>query len=376
VRVVFLTHNYPRHAGDVPGAFLHPLATALTGRGHDVRVVAPADHGRDGRELLDGVPVRRVRYAEPERENLAYEGNMQGAVRSPSGLLALRALILALRQGARIEAAGAEGETVVHAHWWIPAGLALPRELPKLVTLHGTDGRLLERQAALRWLGRRVLRRARLVTAVSEDLAATVVRVTHRRDVMSRVQPMPIDSRDRPWSRGGGGIIVVARLTRQKRIDLAIRTMAELDGPLTIVGDGPERPALERLIASLKLQSRVRITGFLPGPEVARELGSADVMLFPAVNEGFGLAAIEALMAGVPVVACRDGGGVVSAVQKHGGGIVTDPMPGALAGAVRTSRTPARRESARAAGERWREELAPELVAERFEGWYREALRA
>lgn len=376
MRVVFLTHNYPRHAGDVPGAFLHPLATALTGRGHDVRVVAPADHGRDGRELLDGVPVRRVRYAEPERENLAYEGNMQGAVRSPSGLLALRALILALRQGARIEAAGAEGETVVHAHWWIPAGLALPRELPKLVTLHGTDGRLLERQAALRWLGRRVLRRARLVTAVSEDLAATVVRVTHRRDVMSRVQPMPIDSRDRPWSRGGGGIIVVARLTRQKRIDLAIRTMAELDGPLTIVGDGPERPALERLIASLKLQSRVRITGFLPGPEVARELGSADVMLFPAVNEGFGLAAIEALMAGVPVVACRDGGGVVSAVQKHGGGIVTDPMPGALAGAVRTSRTPARRESARAAGERWREELAPELVAERFEGWYREALRA
>jgi hypothetical protein len=113
VRVVFLTHNYPRHAGDVPGAFLHPLATALTGRGHDVRVVAPADHGRDGRELLDGVPVRRVHYAEPDRENLAYEGNMQGAVRSPSGLLALRALILALRQGARIEAAGAEGETVV-----------------------------------------------------------------------------------------------------------------------------------------------------------------------------------------------------------------------------------------------------------------------
>lgn len=376
MRVVFVTHNYPRHAGDVPGAFLHPLATALSGRGHDVRVVAPADRGRDGREALDGVPVRRVHYAIPERENLAYDGNMQRAVRSPSGLLALRALIKALRDGARSEAAGAEGETVVHAHWWIPAGLALPRELPRLVTLHGTDGRLLERQPALRWLGRLVLRRARLVTAVSEDLAAIVVRVTRRRDVMSRVQPMPIDSRDRPWSRGGGGIVVVARLTRQKRVDLAIRTMAELDGPLTIVGDGPERPALERLVASLKLQSRVRFTGLLPGPEVARELGTADVMLFTAVNEGFGLAAIEALMAGVPVVACRDGGGVVSAVQKHGGGLVTDPIPGALAGAVRTSRTPARRASARSAGERWREELAPNLVAERFEGWYREALRA
>lgn len=376
MRVVFVTHNYPRHAGDVPGAFLHPLATALLARGHDVRVVAPADRGRDGREPLDGVPVRRVHYAEPARENLAYEGSMQRAVRSPGGLLALRGLIRALRDGARSEAEGAEVETVVHAHWWIPAGLALPRELPRVVTLHGTDGLLLERQAALRWLGKRVLRRARVVTAVSEDLAARVARVTGRRDVMGRVQPMPVDSADRPWSRGGGGIVVVARLTRQKRVDLAVRTLAELDGPLTIIGDGPERPNLERLVASLKLQTRVRFTGLLPGAEVARELGAADVMLFPAVNEGFGLAAIEALMAGVPVVACRDGGGVVAAVQAHGGGMVTDPMPGALARAIRVSRTPARRASARTAGEHWREALAPPAVAERFEGWYREALRA
>jgi glycosyltransferase involved in cell wall biosynthesis len=376
VRVVFVTHNYPRHPGDVPGAFLHPLATALLARGHDVRVVAPADRGRDGREPLDGVPVRRVHYAEPNRENLAYEGTMQRAVRSPGGLLALRGLIRALREGARAEAEGAGGETVVHAHWWIPAGLALPRELPRVVTLHGTDGLLLEQQAALRWLGKRVLRRARVVTAVSEDLAARVARVTGRRDVMGRVQPMPVDSTDRPWSRGGGGIVVVARLTRQKRVDLAVRTLAELDGPLTIIGDGPDRPNLERLVASLKLQTRVRFTGLLPGSEVARELATADVMLFPAVNEGFGLAAIEALMAGVPVVACRDGGGVVAAVQAHGGGMITDPMPGALARAVRVSRTPARRASAHTAGEHWREALAPPAVAERFEGWYREALRA
>ena len=67
MRVVFVTHNYPRHAGDVPGAFLHPLATALLARGHDVRVVAPADRGRDARQPLDGVPVRRVHYADPDR---------------------------------------------------------------------------------------------------------------------------------------------------------------------------------------------------------------------------------------------------------------------------------------------------------------------
>ncbi|HEX7023399.1 MAG TPA: glycosyltransferase, partial [Gemmatimonadales bacterium] len=225
MRLVFVTHNYPRFAGDTPGAFLHPLALALKSRGHDVRVVAPADRGEGGRAELDGIPVRRVRYASPGREDLAYEGRMQTAVRSPSGLLALRGLIRALREGARAEAA--RRECVVHAHWWLPAGLALPSELPRLVTVHGTDGRLLESNAVLRWVGARVLRRARLVTAVSEDLAGAVVRVTGRRDVLNRVQPMPVDSAGRPWSRGGGGVFVVARLTRQKRVDLAIRTLAE-----------------------------------------------------------------------------------------------------------------------------------------------------
>ena len=63
MRVVFLTHNYPRWTGDVSGAFLATLAGALVRRGVSVRVVAPSDQGRGGDEELDGIPVRRVRYA-------------------------------------------------------------------------------------------------------------------------------------------------------------------------------------------------------------------------------------------------------------------------------------------------------------------------
>ena len=68
MRVVFVTHNYPRAPGDLAGAFLHPLAVALRQRGHDVRVVAPSDAGRGGEEEFDGVRVTRVRYASPDRE--------------------------------------------------------------------------------------------------------------------------------------------------------------------------------------------------------------------------------------------------------------------------------------------------------------------
>lgn len=379
--VVFVTHNYPRHAGDLAGNFLPPLARALSERGHDVRVVAPAEQGRGGRVPLDGIPVRRVRYAEAERETLAYGGRMLEAVRSPSGLLAFVGMLRALRQGARAEAEASTGRVVVHAHWWVPAGLALPTEWPGLITLHGTDGRLFETSAVARWLGRWALRRAKVVSAVSPELAAVVERVAGRRDVASHVQPMPIDSSNRPWSRGGGGAIVVSRLTAQKRVDLAIAAVAELGRSaepvsLTIIGDGPERATLEAAAARLGGGASVAFAGSLPPDEVAQRLAVADVMLFPAVAEGLGLAAIEGLVAGVPVIACSDGGGVVSALGRFGGGIVTNPSPRALASAMRDANTPERKAAARRAGEQWRAELAPPRVAEVFEGWYREALDA
>ena len=86
MRVVFLTHNYPRWAGDVSGAFLATLAQGLARRGVDVRVIAPSDEGRGGEDELDGIPVRRVRYASAGAETLAYRGTMQSALRAPSGI--------------------------------------------------------------------------------------------------------------------------------------------------------------------------------------------------------------------------------------------------------------------------------------------------
>jgi glycosyltransferase involved in cell wall biosynthesis len=379
VRVVFLTHNYPRHAGDLPGAFLHPLATALRDRGLDVRVVAPADRGLGGRAALDGVPVRRVRYADPGRETIGYEGRARNSLRTAAGWVALRGLVRALRAGARAEAAGAPAGVVVHAHWWFPAGFAAPPELPAVITLHGTDARLLERGWLGPWLGRRVLRRAAVVTTVSESLARTVAQVTGRADLLSRVQPMPVPADRLTWSSGAGPALVVARLTAQKRVHLAIEAMARVAGAggagaLEIIGDGPERPALEALAGSHAPGLAVTFRGVLPPEEVARALGAASVLLFPAVGEGFGLAAIEALMSGVPVVVCADGGGVVQAVEAHGGGVVAGPAPEDLAAGIRSALGAGVRQAARRAGERWRTDLEPGRVAGRFEAWYREAL--
>jgi alpha-1,6-mannosyltransferase len=191
---------------------------------------------------------------------------------------------------------------------------------------------------------------------------------------------MPVDVGRFAWSTGGAGLVVVARLTAQKRVQLAIDALAHLracgrEVPLTIVGDGPERAALERRAAGQGVGHLVRFAGAVAPQEVPRLLARADLMLFPAQGEGFGLVAAEALMAGVPVVACWDGGGVLDVVPEHGAGRRVLPSGEALAdAALDLLDTPESVHSARLEGQEWRVRLSPANVAAVCEDWYRDAL--
>jgi glycosyltransferase involved in cell wall biosynthesis len=98
-------------------------------------------------------------------------------------------------------------------------------------------------------------------------------------------------------------LLAVARLTEQKGIDVAIRALSQLpaDTVLVVLGEGPERAALLRLARDLGVESRVFLLGRVP--DVAAWLGRATVLVHPARWEGFGLGVLEAMLAGLPVVA-------------------------------------------------------------------------
>ncbi len=379
--MVLLTHNYPRHPGDVAGNFLHPLAQALIDRGTDLTVVAPSDRGNVGAPVLDGVPVLRVRYASPERETLAYTGRMTDALRSPSGMTALAGMIRAMRHATR-ELCGTGRDSIVHAQWWVPAGLALPGGIPSVITCHGTDVRLLDGNPLVRGVGKRVLRRARVVTTVSTRLARVIRARTGRAIDDGAVQPMPVATLERPRSAGGRGLVALGRLSEQKRLPLALAALALLHQrglavPLTIVGDGPARPSLETEAKRLGLADAVRFVGAVPPDRVPAALDGADAMVMPAVDEGLGLAAAEALMQGIPVIGCEDGGGLLDVVPRTAGGRVVAATPAAIAAGIEAVLgLEGERAAAWEAGQAWRERLSPAYVAERCLAWYEEARRA
>jgi glycosyltransferase involved in cell wall biosynthesis len=175
-------------------------------------------------------------------------------------------------------------------------------------------------------------------------------------------------------------MLVISRLIASKRVELAIETAAVLascghDFPLTIVGDGPERSALEQRAARLGVSALVTFVGAMSAAEARVYLERADVMLFTARGEGSARAAIEALASGVPVVASWDAGAAVDIVPESGPGRLTLPSPEALAdGVLGLQGDPDRLPMGRLVGESWRARLAPDNVAELCEGWYRNAL--
>lgn len=377
--VVFLTHNWPRWPGDIAGTFLVPLAHALTDRGHRISVITPAHAGQGGTTREDGVAVHRIRYSWAGNETWAGSGRMQAALRSPAGLVALAGLWARLRAAARDHAR--EANTVLHAHWWIPAGLSVPPRRPFVLTIHGTDARLLAHSAPARMLGRRVVRRATAVTTVSRALARIVESSCGRPIPAANVIPMPVaDGATQATAAPRQGGVVVSRLTRQKRLDLLIDALALLHREgrpldLRIVGTGPEEASLRRQVEAAGLGSRVHFLGMLPPAEARAEYTRAQWSAALGQDEGFGLSAAEALMAGVPVVTCRDGGGLLDIVPEDGAGRVVPADAGAVArGIADLLDDPRSPRAAELLGSTWRETLAPAAIAERFEEVYRSTL--
>jgi glycosyltransferase involved in cell wall biosynthesis len=148
-------------------------------------------------------------------------------------------------------------------------------------------------------------------------------------------------------------LVTVGHLVARKRHADVLRAMWLLrdthpDLRWDVVGDGPERSALEQLAAELGLAERVRLRGQLP-PAEARAAGQAGTaFVLPSVDEAFGVAYVEAMAGGVPVIGCRGEAGPEE-IAASGGGIRLVPPadPEALAAELRTLLTE----------RRWRREL-------------------
>jgi glycosyltransferase involved in cell wall biosynthesis len=177
-------------------------------------------------------------------------------------------------------------------------------------------------------------------------------------------------------------ILFLARIHPIKRVDTLLRAFAALEdrsGTLRLVIAGDGDPALvtglQRLAQELQLGDRVRWLGFASGARKRWLLSRADVFVLPSASENFGIAVVEAMNAGAPVIVTT-GCGLADFVEQHKAGVVTDDTAESLQAALaRILSDEALRLGMGQSGQRAaRQELSLEAFGTRLESLYRAVL--
>jgi glycosyltransferase involved in cell wall biosynthesis len=229
---------------------------------------------------------------------------------------------------------------VVHTHLVhadVYGGLAATLRRTRLVSTKHNDDPF--RTGSFRFVERGLGRLADRVVTITESLHRfTVEQVGVPEDKVETIH-YGLDDLPQPWGvnspdavpAGARVLLAVARLTRQKGIDVAVRALRSLpDGVvLVVLGEGPERTALVELARELAVEGRVFLLGRVP--DVAAWLRRASVLVHPARWEGFGLGVLEAMLAGLPVVATNVSSLPELVVDGTTGFLVGPDDPSALA---------------------------------------------
>lgn len=346
MRIVVVTTSFPRTEEDPSGHFVRSSAQALADDGHEVHVVAPGGWSLDPPRLLGDVIVHRAGGG----PLFAWPGALARAREAPLRVLAAGPFAAGVAH--RLLQIGPVDRAV--AHWIIPCAwplLLMRSGVPLDVFAHGADvrtlvraprplrevviGSLVERGAKFTFAAKAI--EEALARSLSPELAEALARASH-------VQPPPIDVPDvaeeskalrasLELSESEILAVVVCRLIASKRVELAIEAARSV-GPsvrLVVIGDGPERAALEAL--DQQRAGAVTFKGALPRREAIAWIGAADVLIHPSAIEAAPTVIREARALGVPVVAC-DSGDVASWAEADSGIAVVDPMASSIAAAL------------------------------------------
>jgi glycosyltransferase involved in cell wall biosynthesis len=134
----------------------------------------------------------------------------------------------------------------------------------------------------------------------------------------------------------GSYLLSVARLEQNKRVDLIVAAMAYLPPPLrlSIVGDGSQRPALERAAEKAGVAGRIDWLGMVDDRRLAALYRDALALVYVPYDEDYGRVTLEAFLARRPVITARDSGGTLEFVEHGITGFVVEPDAKAIADAV------------------------------------------
>ena len=365
---------YPTYGGS--GVVATELGKALADRGHQVHFVS------------NSLPARLDVF----RENLYF--HEVSMVHYP--LFEHSPYVLALT-GKLVEVVREQKLDLLHVHYAIPHATAahLAREIlagqgirvKVITTLHGTDITLVGKDPNYAPVVSFAIQQSDAVTAVSDflrdethryfDCRKKVITVPNFVDLHRFTPSVRPGLRERFCPEGHRLLIHISNFRRVKRIDRVVewfhRISDQVPSTLLMVGDGPELPRAEQSVREGGLSGKVHFIG--RQDPVESLLGVSDLLLLPSETESFGLAALEAMACGVPVMS-SDAGGLPELIEDGLGGILV-PENGQAQGierAVALLSDPSRLDQFRQASIRRASNYSLERILPLYEALYRQVL--
>jgi glycosyltransferase involved in cell wall biosynthesis len=362
MNILSLTSSYPRYEGDPTAPFIESLTKHVAALGHNMQVVLPESSAWDRPPSEGSVSFHTYKYS-PHRSwtPWGYSESLKKGVRVKRVLYALAPVVAlsALRTANHLLAH--ERFDLIHAHWVIPNGsiaaLAARRaHLPLVLSLHGSDISISEKNVAFGRAARSTFARAAAVTAPSDDLLERAQRLGGREPLelipwgadVNALTAAPGEA-DRLRTRLGLAperIVVagVGRFIPVKGFSYLIDAFATArsscpDLHLLIVGDGDLREELRARALAIGMSDNVSFPGVAGRGEIAAYFAAAQMVVVPSVHfgghvDGLPNVALEAMAAGKPLIATRVGGLPQLVRDGENGLLVDEKDSGALAAAI------------------------------------------
>ncbi|MCA9785815.1 MAG: glycosyltransferase, partial [Candidatus Cloacimonetes bacterium] len=314
LKILALTHTYPRYPGDTNGPFVEFLMEELAARGHSVRVLTAWDP-----ELQLERPGRRVRllafrYAPVDSwHRLGYSRTIEADVRLKRTLLLLAPLLILAGTWRLWREVRRERPDLLHAHWFLPNGcmaglVSWLTRVPLVSTLHGSDVFVAEKGFPYSLMRRIAVRATDRLTSCSPELRDRICHLGFPRE-RSHVIPYAADpsllgpapteevvaaERTR-WLAGADGPLLVAlgRLVYKKGFDVLLRALptvckAHPGLRLVIGGEGDLEQELKTLARESGVEDRVSFAGRLLRDRIAPLMAAADLFVMPSVRDRAG----------------------------------------------------------------------------------------
>lgn len=333
MRVLFITTSYPTDEDDPRGNHVRVLARQLAHAGDEVSVIAPARDSQPRQTDLEGVAVTRFAYWPGGGSlNAGVAGIVPALREQPIRVAQIAPLIVSMQRTIHRLSPSAE---ILHAHWLYPSGVLAVRAgrkhgKPVVITAHGGDVELATRHKTL---GRAVawtVNNADMTMAVSEDIARSLIALGGHPDRVT-VAPLgvPLPAETAHLAADPPRFLFVGSLIRRKGIDILLDAADGVEEgvlEIVVVGDGPLRGIVE---SRARVNPTIKPLGARSPAEVARLMLSSSALVLPSRSEGRPFVIMEAMAAGLPVLA-TDIPGSRELVQDGVTGLLCEVDAGAL----------------------------------------------